>query len=81
MASRAAAIQTKTVQPKPQKSIPNKLTKESGQLPVEDGMDTDQITALAYECWQRRGCPIGSPEVDWFQAEQELKRRTIETAA
>jgi len=27
---------------------------------------------LAYEYWQRRGCPLGSPEVDWFAAESAL---------
>ena len=31
-----------------------------------------QIAELAYRHWLRRGCPIGSPEVDWFRAEQEL---------
>src|ERR1700679_1785095 len=27
-----------------------------------------EIAALAYELWQARGCPAGSPEEDWFQA-------------
>jgi len=34
--------------------------------------DQDQIAALAYALWEARGCPEGSPEEDWFQAEQEL---------
>ncbi len=34
-----------------------------------------EISALAYELWIERGCPIGSPEVDWFRAEEDLKRR------
>jgi hypothetical protein len=34
--------------------------------------DQDQIAALAYSLWEARGCPEGSPEDDWFQAEQEL---------
>jgi hypothetical protein len=34
-----------------------------------------EISALAYELWIQRGCPIGSPEVDWFRAEEELKGR------
>lgn len=33
------------------------------------------IAARAYELWQARGCPAGSSEVDWFQAEQELRSR------
>jgi hypothetical protein len=31
------------------------------------------IAALAYELWRARGCPEGSPETDWFQAEQNRK--------
>jgi hypothetical protein len=27
---------------------------------------------LAYELWERRGHPLGSPEVDWFAAETSL---------
>ena len=27
---------------------------------------------LAYELWERRGHPIGSPEIDWFAAEKIL---------
>jgi len=34
-----------------------------------------EMSALAYELWIQRGCPLGSPEVDWFRAEEELKRR------
>lgn len=29
---------------------------------------------LAYEHWERRGRPIGSPEVDWIAAEQLLAK-------
>ena len=36
---------------------------------------TDGIAALAYELWQARGCPEGSPEEDWFRAESEWKAR------
>ena len=32
----------------------------------------DQIAVLAYTLWQQRGCPDGSPDVDWLQAEAEL---------
>jgi Protein of unknown function (DUF2934) len=32
-----------------------------------------ELTAkLAYEYWERRGRPLGSPEVDWFAAEKAL---------
>lgn len=29
----------------------------------------DSIERLAYSYWEERGCPFGSPEVDWFRAE------------
>ncbi|HLG99568.1 MAG TPA: DUF2934 domain-containing protein [Bryobacteraceae bacterium] len=32
----------------------------------------DQIAERAFELWHARGCPIGSPEQDWLQAEAEL---------
>jgi hypothetical protein len=28
---------------------------------------------LAYEMWERRGRPHGSPEIDWFAAEKSLE--------
>ncbi len=35
----------------------------------------DEIATLAYELWQARGCPFGSPEEDWSRAESELRAR------
>ena len=32
----------------------------------------DMVAKLAYQHWQTRGCPFGSPEVDWFAAEKAL---------
>jgi hypothetical protein len=31
-----------------------------------------KISDLAYELWQARGCPDGSPEADWQEAEKQL---------
>jgi Protein of unknown function (DUF2934) len=36
----------------------------------------DDIATLAYELWEARGCPIGSPQEDWFHAAEELRSRT-----
>jgi hypothetical protein len=34
-----------------------------------------KLTAtLAYRNWERRGCPHGSPEIDWLAAEETLAR-------
>jgi len=30
------------------------------------------VAKLAYERWQERGMPLGSPEVDWFAAERAV---------
>jgi hypothetical protein len=35
----------------------------------------EDIAALAHELWQARGCPEGSPEVDWLKAAEELRSR------
>ena len=32
----------------------------------------DEIAKLAYESWERRGRPLGSPEIDWHAAESAL---------
>ena len=37
----------------------------------------DVVSALAYELWLQRGCPLGSPELDWFSAEEVVKQRNV----
>jgi len=39
------------------------------------GADYDEVRRLAREYWIARGCPEGSPEEDWFRAEQEVLGR------
>ena len=39
------------------------------------------IAALAYELWEAKGCPEGSPEIDWFAALEQLKSRDLEEQA
>jgi|GEM_PF-1870263 len=41
---------------------------------------SDDVAAHAYRCWHERGCPDGSPEVDWHRAEEELRNRRFRTA-
>lgn len=37
------------------------------------GEDRHELVAkLAYQLWEKRGRPIGSPEVDWLAAEQTV---------
>jgi|HubBroStandDraft_6_1064221.scaffolds.fasta_scaffold59948_3 hypothetical protein len=33
----------------------------------------DAIAKLAFQKWQKRGCPSGEDQRDWFDAERELK--------
>lgn len=43
--------------------------------PGEFDASYEEISVRALECWHERGCPDGSPEVDWQRAEQELRNR------
>ena len=36
----------------------------------------EEIAILAHALWITRGCPDGTPEVDWFQAEDQLRTQT-----
>lgn len=67
---------------------PNNVTKPESKagVPVDsihphfsEARSRPEIAALAYELWQSRGCPDGSPEEDWFRAEQELHSRQTES--
>jgi hypothetical protein len=35
----------------------------------------NDIAALAYQLWEARGCPQGSPDEDWFEAVRQLRLR------
>lgn len=45
------------------------------------GCGEEQVRQLAYAHWQARGCPTGSPDEDWFRAEQELDGGAANAAA
>jgi hypothetical protein len=38
-------------------------------------MESRRTALLAYEFWRARGCPDGSPEEDWFLAEEQLRHQ------
>lgn len=40
---------------------------------LADILADDDIARLAYALWQHRGCPNGSAENDWFEAERTLR--------
>lgn len=37
-----------------------------------EGTLHERISKLAYEYWERRGCPFGSAEIDWSAAENNV---------
>ena len=39
---------------------------------ISEPDESRQIAARAYELWQARGCPDGTPDEDWFRAEREI---------
>ena len=41
-----------------------------------EAVSENAINTLAYQLWHERGCPIGSDQEDWIQAERELKAPT-----
>jgi hypothetical protein len=43
----------------------------------EDVVDREELARLAYWHWEMRGAPEGSPDEDWFWAEEELRRRRL----
>ena len=44
-------------------------------------LDEDAIRAKAYELWLERGCPPGSAEDDWLEAERLLAAETAAAPA
>ena len=43
-------------------------------MPQLSNAQHEQIEKLAYRLWEERGGPLGSPDEDWYRAEQELQR-------
>jgi hypothetical protein len=58
-------------------STPTSVTK----VDADSSEEHEAIERLAYWYWEQRGCPIGSPEEDWYRAENELRRPSSATAA
>jgi hypothetical protein len=43
--------------------------------------DEDAIRKIAYDLWERRGAPIGSPDVDCIEAERQLREEELDLRA
>jgi len=42
---------------------------------LHHSLDPRRTALLAYEFWRARGCPEGTPEQDWFLAEEQLRHQ------
>jgi Protein of unknown function (DUF2934) len=51
---------------------PSTLTEAATPGPA--GVSSEEVARLAYSYWEARGCQGGSPEEDWFRAEESLLR-------
>jgi hypothetical protein len=67
------------VQPNIQAVVtPEALTSEIN-IPFPDttifppSLEYEQVNRLAHQLWQERGRPEGSPDVDWYEAERQLR--------
>lgn len=56
----------------------SKSTRVSEQT---ESIPHQEIARRAYDLWQERGCPIGSPEEDWLRAEEEIRRQRAQPVA
>lgn len=57
------------------------LNPAPGVAPLNSLADQQEIASLAYLYWQARGCPVGSPEEDWYRAEQALREQVRRATA
>ena len=49
---------------------------ESKQASRNESSPThEEIAGLAYSLWEARGCPEGSPDEDWLNAERALNEQ------
>lgn len=44
-------------------------------------IDAQAISRRAHELWLKRGCPTGTPELDWQEAERELRSEALMAGA
>jgi hypothetical protein len=47
--------------------------REDAMTRIEATLDETLVQQRAFELWQARGCPIGSPEDDWFRAKLAIE--------
>ena len=48
---------------------------------AQNDFNEDAIRKIAYALWERRGAPVGSPDVDWVEAERQLREGRLDLRA
>jgi hypothetical protein len=52
---------------------PDAPAEKTPDLPAPILLTELDVANLAYQRWVKRGCPEGSPQEDWYEAEHELQ--------
>lgn len=50
------------------------LNGRAAQISGPPEVTEEKIAQLAYSIWEKRGCPTGSEQSDWFEAERIFSR-------
>ncbi len=51
-------------------------TTETSRPVVSNELTNEKIQQLAYALWEQRGCPDGSSEQDWIEAEAQMRNNS-----
>ena len=54
------------------KNLGHNLSNDLVTLQTQNSRDEERALR-AHRLWEERGCPIGSPEEDWFRADEEIR--------
>lgn len=57
----------------PEQATKPATTPEVSPDPTTSQPTYEEISVLAYSLWEARGRPEGTPEEDWFKAEETLR--------
>lgn len=49
------------------------VSKKQSDVSPRIALDSEEVARLAFSYWESRGCQGGSPEEDWYRAEETLE--------
>jgi len=70
MKSKAASRRSLPARDQQQERVPEQTAEPSN---TQDSVQ-ENIAKLAHALWQSRGCPMGSAEQDWIEAERQMSQ-------